>query len=164
MWLRRKPQSDSDRVEVLVDWPQPVVVAEPRLFADEHGFLLFYGVKGDHFAVVRSRHCTYLSFGAPNDEALGGHPLSKNGLQFYTFHEVHSSSLIRELERRNSIHPRHNASMFRDKRHIIATFQDSTFECVITTREPDDLKIEVCNSLESAMRAWQTPYTEMMPR
>ena len=77
------------------------------------------------FAAVRS-----LMFGAPNDEALHGHPLSDRGLEAYAAHRVENSSLVRRLERMNRVHPLHNAQGFAGLAHFIVTFHDSTFECV----------------------------------
>ena len=38
-------------------------------------------------------------FGAPNDEALDGHPLYERGLKFYEFVEVENSPWVSDLER-----------------------------------------------------------------
>ena len=70
------------------------------------------------------------SFGPPNDEALDGHPLSVRGLKPYSWFEVLSSSWIQSLLEMNSVHPRHRPDSFKAYRHFIATFHDSTFECV----------------------------------
>jgi hypothetical protein len=69
--------------------------------------------------------------GPPNDEALLGHPLAARGLSHYGAYEVIDSSWIRKLERMNSVHDRHDSSrFFKDKRHFVFTFHDSTFECI----------------------------------
>lgn len=68
--------------------------------------------------------------GPPNDEALEGHPLASRGLRPYRCFEVEQSSWIRALERQNRIHPRHDPERYKQLRHYVVTFHDSTFECV----------------------------------
>jgi hypothetical protein len=131
-WNRKAVADARERVVLLEEWPQPAVVAEPRVVSDDTALSLLYRSCDDKFAVVRFSPCTYFAFGAPNDEAMGGHPLAHRGLQFYSVHEVLDSSLIRELARRNSVHPRHSASLFANKKHYLITFQDSTLECVVS--------------------------------
>lgn len=141
---------------VLDDWPKPAVVAEPRVWADDSTLLFRYRTSDDKIAVLRFPLCSYLAFGAPNDEALSGHPLSSRGLKHYSVHEVVHSSLIAVLERRNSIHPRHDRELYlRDKRHYIFTFQDSTLEFVVNLGEWWKPTIQVCDSEDEAEQAWQ---------
>ena len=121
-----------ERAIVLSDWPQPTTVAQPGIWANEHSLLLRYRAADESFAAVRFPLCTYVVFGAPNDEALSGHPLYGRGLQFYSVHEVINSTLIAALEQRNSVHPRHDRERYlRDRKHYVFTFQDSTLECVV---------------------------------
>jgi hypothetical protein len=80
--------------------------------------------------VVRFNGVASALFGAPNDEALQGHPLFGRGLQFYEFAEVENSPWIAELERANRVHPGHSAERYARLRHFIFPFHDSTFECV----------------------------------
>ncbi len=129
-------QASEERAVVLPNWPQPATVAEPRIRADDSSLSIRYRSEDEKTVVVRFRLCSYLIFGAPNDEALGGHPLANRGLEFYSVHEVVHSSIIQMLERRNSIHPRHDRDLFlRDKKHYLFTFQDSTLECVVNEGE-----------------------------
>jgi hypothetical protein len=76
-----------------------------------------------------------LMFGAPNDEALHGHPLSDRGLEAYAAQRVENSSWIRRLEHINRVHPHHSPDTFARLRHFILTFHDATFECV-SSAEP----------------------------
>src|SRR5438445_13797364 len=125
-----------ERAVALSDWPQPAVVAEPKVCADDCSLVIRYRIADDKIVVVHFPRCNYMIFGAPNDEAFGSHPLASRGLQFYAVHEVVHSSLMQMLERRNSIHPRHDPeSYLRDKKHYVFTFQDSTLECVVTEGE-----------------------------
>lgn len=151
------PQSaDGERAIVLDDWPQPVIVAEPRIYADDSALVLRYRTDDDKIVVVRFPLCTYVAFGAPNDEALGGHPLYGRGLKLYSVHEVRNSSLMGTLERRNSVHPSHNRARYlQDKRHYIFTFQDSTLECVVNEGEWWKPTVKVCDSEHEAEQEWQ---------
>lgn len=145
-----------EQAVVLDDWTQPAVVAMPRLYADDSGLLIRYRTAEDKIVVVRFPLCNYMVFGAPNDEALNGHPLYGRGLKHFSVHEVVRSSLIESLERRNSVHPRHNReSYLRDKRHYVFTFQDSTLECVVDEGEWWKPTVRVCDSEGEAERAWR---------
>jgi hypothetical protein len=125
--------SQKERAVVLADWPQPAVVAEPRVYADDRCLMIHYRTAEDRFVIVHFPLCTHVAFGAPNDEALSGHPLYGRGLEFYSVHRVVESSLIELLEHRNSVHPQHNRARYlQDLTHYIFTFQDSTLECVVT--------------------------------
>jgi hypothetical protein len=110
----------------------------------------------DRFAVIRFPLCTLLIFGAPNDEALGGHRLSQCGLRYYSVHEILGSKLVREVERRNSVHPRHDPDLYlRGKKHYVITFQDCTLECVASEqwRVPS---IKVFEQEEEAEQSWRS--------
>jgi hypothetical protein len=145
-----------ERAVVLDNWPQPAVVAEPRIRADDSALLLRYRTAGEKIVVVCFPLCSYLVFGVPNDEALGGHPLYSRGLNHYSVHEVLNSSLIQMLERRNSVHPRHDReSYLRDKRHYVFTFQDSILECVVNEGEWWKPTVRICDSEGEEDRACQ---------
>jgi hypothetical protein len=147
--------ASEERAVVLEDWPQPAGVPEPKVLADDLSLSLLYRTGEDRIAVVRFPTCHYLTFGEPNDEALGGHPLSKRGLRYYSVHEILESSLIRELERRNSVHPGHNPDWYiRGMRHYVFTFQDSTLECVVGTENRGAPSIEVFDREDEAKLAW----------
>ena len=127
----------SNEVKVLNDWPQPEAGApEPQIFADDTNFVLRYFTANEKIAVIVFPMVNIFKFGSPNDEALGGHPLYKNGLKFYSVHEVKNSTWVQELEKQNSVHPQHDKQSFlKDKKHYIFTFHDSTLECVATEGE-----------------------------
>jgi hypothetical protein len=151
-------ESDNhETVVVLDDWPQPQVVAEAQIRADEHALVVRYRTADEKIAVIRFPLCNYVAFGAPNDEALGGHPLSPLGLTLYSVHEVKNSSLVRMLEQRNSVHPRHDrANYLKDKKHYLFTFQDSTLECVVDEGEWWKPQIAVVATDDEAERAWRS--------
>ena len=145
----------NERAVVLTDWPQPAVVSEPRVLADDTKLSVIYRTDEDRFVVVRFPLCTYFAFGAPNDEALGGHPLAQCGLRHYSVHEVNVSALVRELERRNSVHPRHDPASYLNQRHFVFTFQDSTLECVVPAEKWWTPIVAVFGSFEEAEAAWR---------
>lgn len=97
-------------------------------------------------------------FGAPNDEVLGGHPLTRFGLRAYDFFEVKNSPWIAELRDANAIHPRHNDTLFNNRRHFIATFKDVTFEVVCSGFREELLSVVAMQSiLASAIPGWAVP-------
>ncbi len=85
---------------------------------------------GEPVALIRFTRPHAHMFGPPNDEAFSGHPLASRGLQPYGVWEVKESSWIRRLERMNAVHPYHKPERFANRRHLIFTFHDSTFECI----------------------------------
>ena len=138
-----------DRVEELADVPQSSVGAPcPFLVADERKVLLAFTLqeRDDSFAVtsegivvtepeepvaiVEFKSCYKHIFGSPNDEVFISHPLHERGLRPYAAYEIKNSSWIRQIERMNSVHPRHDSERFLRRHHYIFAFHDSTFECV----------------------------------
>src|SRR5262249_1135309 len=105
--------------------PEPIVVA------NEQALVVSYVAEyPNKFCSVRFHLPRTHLFGAPNDEALEGHPLWSRGLGYYGVFRVDESSLIRRLAAMNSVHKRHSYSVFDALSHYVFTFQDSTFECV----------------------------------
>ena len=95
----------------------------------QSGAYLVMEKKGEsiHALYFNSPNCKY---GGPNDEAHGGHPLTKFGLGVYGLFEVENSPWIEEMMIANRIHPRHSDSFFAGRRHYIACFKDVKFESV----------------------------------
>jgi hypothetical protein len=141
---------ERDRVVALDGMPQSSVGAPcPVVFATEGDLIVAFYVQarepdwdgtsvrvvgletgGEPAAVVTFKRPYASFFGPPNDEAFGGHPLAARGLEPYGAFEVLESSWLRELERRNSVHPYHRPEQFARRRHFVLTFHDSTFECI----------------------------------
>src|SRR5467141_1374722 len=122
---------ERDSVVELSELPRPSASdPAPVMSANEHSVRLAYYTYSspDEVALVAFLQPHVHLFGAPNDEALEGHPLYAKGLSFYSAFEVHDSSWIRDLERMNRIHKRHEPSHFARLRHFIITFHDTTFE------------------------------------
>jgi hypothetical protein len=84
----------------------------------------------EEVVVVQFGGVRALMFGAPNDEALHGHPLAGRGLDAYGAYRIEQSSWVRRLERMNRVHPQHSAESFLRLQHFILTFHDSILECV----------------------------------
>src|SRR5262245_29464568 len=94
---RNMPEQRAIRLE---NWPQPECGApSPEAFADDVGALFVkYRTTAGKFAVVHFPLYAIFTFGAPNDEALAGHPLFGHGLEFYSVHKVENSEWISLLE------------------------------------------------------------------
>lgn len=113
----------------------------PIILSDEDRILLAYIIEapadspvpqaeGEDFALIEFQRYWSLTFGSPNDEAFSGHPLASRGLHPYAFFQIEDSSWIRQLERMNSVHIRHDPAKFARYKHFVFAFHDSTFECV----------------------------------
>lgn len=144
--------STSDKPRRVSSAPQSSVGAPcPVLFAGEHTLRLAYYLEpgrltGDWTsAPIRAARpggpeelCAIVSFdrayahmfGPPNDEAFAGHPLAARGLEPYSVFEVEGSSWLHRLVQMNSVHPYHRAEQFKDFKHWVFSFHDTTFECI----------------------------------
>ncbi len=119
------------KVIKLNDWPRPNTSPEAAVVATESSLLLRYYTGEDEVALVEFPLVRSFKFGSPNDESLTGHPLKAFGLEYYCAHEVKNSPWVRELEKQNSVHPKHEKEKYiSSSKHYIITFQDSTLECV----------------------------------
>jgi hypothetical protein len=157
-----------DEVVALSDAPQSEVGAPlPIIVADDYRLVLEYLIDpnpswdGTYINVVGADtngkvalirfHRPYIHMmGAPNEEAIGGHPLAERGLEAFAAFEVKNSSWIRQLEKMNSVHPYHDRGHFLEsKRHFIFAFHDSTFECIAHGFEVSILNGSILDSLET---------------
>lgn len=160
-----------DKVTTLADMPQSSVGAPcPVVVADEHHLAVAFYVEvrddkwdgktvrvvgpeseGEPFAIVTFKRPLAYFHGPPNDESFGGHPLSKRGLRPYGAFEVKGSSWLALLTKMNRVHPYHKDEhyAYADYRHLILTFHDTTFECVV---KGYDIRSGV-GSLRSAMES-----------
>lgn len=91
-------------------------------------------------ALVEFDLCTSAKLGTPNDEVFEGHRLNGRGLEAYRAQEVINSPWIAEIQRTNSVHAGYNPDNWRDARHFIFWFHDSTFECIARS-----FKVELYN-------------------
>jgi hypothetical protein len=89
----------------------------------------------------------------PNDEAISGHRLYAKGLEGVLWAgEVHESELIRDLERQNRVHPRHQASRFESLMHHILLLKECVAEVVAEEVEVRRLNGPTLDAASSAMR------------
>jgi hypothetical protein len=104
---------DRDVVVVLTNVPASCAGApEPVVLADEGRVTVAYyapdnidwntakpeDLGDEEVVVLRFDHVRSFMFGAPNNEALHGHPLAERGLEHYAAHTVEQSSWVRQLE------------------------------------------------------------------
>jgi hypothetical protein len=149
-------------IVVLLDsWPQPSSSPEAIVFATETQLFLRYSTADEETAVIQFPLVKTFQFGSPNDEALGGHPLTGFGLKYYSVHRIDNSPWIAELEQRNSIHLKHDKERFiKNAVHYVFTFQDSTLECVVNEGKFWSPKIQILSSDEEAKVLWGTLISE----
>ncbi|HYK41767.1 MAG TPA: hypothetical protein VE007_05200 [Thermoanaerobaculia bacterium] len=102
----------------------------PILLCDDTGLVIAFQTRDRLVAIARFNPVEAMRFGAPNDGALAGHPLTSHGLLPSGSFVVENSSWILELAGINSVHPVHEPSYYADLRHFVITFRESTFECV----------------------------------
>jgi hypothetical protein len=124
----------------------------PHVLADEHRLTVIYLAQvldpewdgttvrvvspaSDEPCVVVRFDLIAFTFGPPNDEAIAGHRLAKEGLAPYGSYEVINSRWIANLEKANRVHHNHTPESFAGYRHFILTFHDSTLE-VVSDTEP----------------------------
>src|SRR6185503_14790062 len=89
--------------------PEAAVSGPVLVQTDDDAFLTFNAVRMTvdgrrdtvGTGVVEFEGCYITKFGYPNDEALGGHPLYKHGLEAYGVFEVLRSSWIRQMTDQN---------------------------------------------------------------
>lgn len=105
---------------------------EPSLSADEYELTLSYFSNNSQQSKVTVKFVSahIHVFGSPNDETFNSHPLYALGLKPYAVCEVLNSGWIANLEQANSVHPLDNSERFKDLRHFVFAFHDSTFECI----------------------------------
>lgn len=145
----------STTVVLLNTWPQPSTAPEAIVFATETQLFVRYQTDNAEIAIIQFPLVKIFKFGSPNDEALGGHPLTKLGLRSYQVNRIDNSSWIAELERQNAGHPRHDRATFlKNTVHYVFTFQDSTLECVVLEGEYWSPQVRVFTSQEEAKIVW----------
>jgi hypothetical protein len=81
-------------------------------------------------AVVEFQRCICTKMGTPNDEVFHGHPLHGKGFAGYLALAVENSNWLKELEAINAVHSNYKSEPWRELKHYILPFHDSTFECV----------------------------------
>ncbi len=164
---------EQDELIEIRDLPQSSIGApNPMIACDEHALCLAYYIQdapdgwdgssvrvvgpdsaSETVALLRFEWCYAHMFGPPNDEAYTGHPLADRGLEPYSVFEVKNSSWIRQAERRNAVHPYHKAEhFFKNKRHFIFFFHDSTYECIAKSFNVELIQGSVKGALSDAIK------------
>jgi hypothetical protein len=93
----------------------------------------------EKLAVVEFERCACTKMGTPNDEVFHGHPLHGKGLAGYRALAVENSSWLKELEAINAVHSCYDPKSWRELKHYILPFHDSTFECVARSFKVEDI-------------------------
>ncbi|MEV4656560.1 hypothetical protein [Micromonospora sp. NPDC049301] len=109
------------------------------------------------FGVIEFWRCASVRLGAPNDEALHGHPLNDKGLEFYAPHEVHNSQWLEEHIRINSVHSNHSDRPWRELHHYFLAFHDEMFETLaagVETRLIHGTLTPLLNELMKELVEW----------
>ena len=128
---------------------------ENFVLATQNDLFLFLERNGDTVQVLKFSFITF-KYGAPNDEARGGHPLSKFGLGYYGIYYVEESPWIRELMAANRVHPRHSDAAYSGQKHYVVCFKDVTLDVVCT--EMQEMQISVAEI--EALVAQQVAFLE----
>ncbi len=122
-------QSGERVVRVDLGFDVPTVGGATLLQDDQRGLLLFEAWRdGEPVGVVEVSFGAYQTrFGYPNDEALGGHPLYRKGLEWYGMFEVLGSTWGQTISQQNRVtFP--DSDYAPNARHFIVTFKECTFE------------------------------------
>ena len=122
----------------------------PAIQVNDSGLFVAYIVsepsldgKLEEYAVVQFNNVLQHTFGYPNDEALGMHPLYKFGLAFYAFNEVINSPYVADIANRNDKQFPGSKERYLKFRHWVVTFHDETLEVV-------GLSAKVIGTIEAA--------------
>lgn len=101
----------------------------PVVFAEEHALVLSYWMQDDEPFQPTKAPLAVVRFHLPYYHHLG--PLNEDrGLEGCRAYRVQHSSLIRQMERMNALHPHHQLEPLEKLTHYIFVFHDSMFECL----------------------------------
>lgn len=100
----------------------------------------------ESLAVVEFHRCSSAKMGTPNDEVFEGHPLNGKGLEAYTAQVVRNSRWLASLQAINSVHSQYDPARWKDQKHFVFWFHDSTFECVA-----ESYKVELFTGIMSEL-------------
>jgi hypothetical protein len=165
-------RTPKEKLKELRDLPQSSVGAPcPLVLATEHDLYVTYYLNavepgwdgkpvrvlspessGEPSIIVRFDHVTAHYFGMPNDEAISGHPLYKQGLQPYGYFEVTDSAWLDELERMNRVHPCHKKEHYTGVRHFIFTFHDTTLEVLARGYSGEVTNLPLTENIDRILR------------
>ncbi len=129
-----------------VPWEWPVdwafSIFQPIVVSDGGRTLLMYSAQNketlskpkkhqaQYTGILTFKGCASCKFGAPNDEAIEGHPLYGKGIDVGGAYIVMNSPWLEDLKKINSVHPQFDDKSWARKRHYLLFFKDNTFECI----------------------------------
>lgn len=104
----------------------------PTLLQSDNQTFLFFLLadESEQVGQIEFERCSSTSFGSSGDETFAGHPLYGSGFEPYRAMRVINSPWIEQLQKIDSVHPRHNPDAYGTAKHFIFPFHDTTFECV----------------------------------
>ena len=127
----------------------------PAIRARDGTLTLAYRTQNDEFAVIRFEGVHQHTFGYPNDEALGGHPLYSPEIHLYAFNEVVDSPYLQELDRRNAVSFPGRRAGFTEMKHWLIAFHDETLEIIGGT--PQVLGTVAASNGSEALSRYERP-------
>jgi hypothetical protein len=106
----------------------------------------------DRWVVLRWPSARAAVMEPPNDEAISGHRLYRQGLDRVRWAgEVLESEWIATLEWMNRVHPYHRPEMFEGLRHFVILTKEAAVEVVAPSQEI--LRVEATSAAQAALAA-----------
>jgi hypothetical protein len=108
----------------------------PEIKADEHDLeVTFYLLDSDGRGKLKFKSVLQFTFGYPNEEAIEGHRYYEFGLFPFKFVEVQDSEIIKNIIKANRVHQYHKDELFKEWRHFVFPFHDTTLEVIAKSYE-----------------------------
>ncbi|HOY05267.1 MAG TPA: hypothetical protein PLO67_07690 [Saprospiraceae bacterium] len=103
----------------------------PEIKADENKLEVSFDLlDSDNRGRLYFKSVLQFTFGYPNEEAISGHRYYKLGLLPFKFVEVQDSEVISNIIKANRVHPNHKDEQFKEWKHFVFPFHDTTLEVV----------------------------------
>lgn len=103
----------------------------PEIKADENDLeITFYLLESDRRGKLKFKSVLQFTFGYPNEEAIEGHRYYALGLLPFKFVEVQDSEIIKNIIKANRVHQYHKDELFKEWRHFVFPFHDTTLEVI----------------------------------
>lgn len=103
----------------------------PEIKADENDLeITFYLLESDRRGKLKFKSVLQFTFGYPNEEAIEGHRYYELGLLPFKFVEVQDSEIIKNIIKANRVHQYHKDELFKEWRHFVFPFHDTTLEVI----------------------------------
>jgi len=108
----------------------------PEIKADENDLeVTFYLLDSDKRGRLKFKSVLQFTFGYPNEEAINGHRYYEFGLLPFKFVEIQDSEVIQNIIKSNRVHPYHKDEHFKEWRHFVFPFHDTTLEVIAKSYE-----------------------------